>query len=424
MRILRISLRNIASLAGTHTIDFTRDPLRATGLFSISGSTGSGKSTLLDALCLALYERTPRLDVVRGATKLSDGSDLISQSDPANLLRRGTGEGFAEVAFIGVDRVTYTARWKVRRARNRCDGALQKTELTLFRGDVRSDTPGVIEQSGKKSEVLPAIAAKVGLSFEQFTRAVLLAQNDFATFLKADDKERAEILQALTGTERFDAISRSVFERFATGKKEIEYLETQLAAKSPMGSAQRAEAESLLAVAEEALKEKTKSLAIRERHAEWHKHRLQLSEKVADAQALVDRVKNERNSSAPRRLELVQTERVSREARPLWDAQCRAGNEAIEAEEFLHESARLEAQARDALHSGNEKCLVATAALSVAKSALETARPLLRQARDLDANLRVISQQLAAATHERISAETNWNQLIEGRNGLIGDRQR
>src|SRR6516164_5724452 len=319
MRILRISLRNIASLAGTHTIDFTRDPLRSTGLFSITGSTGSGKSTLLDALCLALYERTPRLDAVRGAIKLSDGNDLISQSDPANLLRRGAVEGFAEVAFVGVDRITYTARWKIRRAHYRREGALQKRELTLFRGDIRPDASGVIEQGGKKSEVLPAIAAKVGLSFEQFTRAVLLAQNDFATFLKADDKERAEILQALTGTERFDAISRSVFERFATGKKEIEYLETQLAGKSPMGSPQRAEAESLLAVAEEALKEKTERLAIRERHAEWYKYLSQLSEKVADAQALVDRVKNERNSSAPRRLELVQTERVSREARPFWD---------------------------------------------------------------------------------------------------------
>ena len=221
MRILRISLRNIASLAGTHTIDFTRDPLRATGLFSIGGSTGSGKSTLLDALCLALYERTPRLDGVRGAIKLPDGSDLVSQSDPANLLRRGAGEGFAEVAFIGLDSAIYTARWNVRRARNRPDGVLQKTELTLFRGDVKSAREGVIEQGGKKSEVLPAIAAKIGLSFEQFTRAVLLAQNDFATFLKADDRERAEILQALTGTERFEAISRAVFDRYSTKLKEI-----------------------------------------------------------------------------------------------------------------------------------------------------------------------------------------------------------
>jgi DNA repair protein SbcC/Rad50 len=423
MRILRISLRNIASLAGTHTIDFTRDPLRATGLFSICGSTGSGKSTLLDALCLALYERTPRLDVVRGAIKLPDGSDLISQSDPANLLRRGAGEGFSEVAFVGVDRATYTARWKVRRAHNRCDGALQKAELTLFRGDVRSGTPGVIEQGGKKSEVLPAIAAKVGLSFEQFTRAVLLAQNDFATFLKADDKERAEILQALTGTERFDAISRSVFDRFSTRKKEIEFVETQLAANSPMEPAQRAEAESALAVVEEALKEATERLAIREKHAEWHRRLLRLSWEVAGAQASLDRVKNERNSSAPRRLELVQTEKVSRESRPLFDAHCRAGNEAIASEKFRDEAAHVEAQARDALHFRNEKYAAVTAALSVAESALEAARPQLREARDLDANLRSISEQLVAATHERTSVETNLNHLIERRDALMRDRQ-
>jgi exonuclease SbcC len=104
MRILRISLRNIASLAGDHRIDFTREPLRSAGLFSISWSHGLGQSTLLDALCLALYEKTPRLKAVSsGAVKLADGAGEITQSDPRNLLSRGTAEGSAEVAFIGVD---------------------------------------------------------------------------------------------------------------------------------------------------------------------------------------------------------------------------------------------------------------------------------------------------------------------------------
>ena len=102
MKILRIRLRNLASLAGTHSVDFTREPLASAGLFSISGPTGSGKSTLLDALCLALYEHTPRLASARGEA-LPDGKDGVQQKDPANLLRRGTTEGFAEVAFIGMD---------------------------------------------------------------------------------------------------------------------------------------------------------------------------------------------------------------------------------------------------------------------------------------------------------------------------------
>ena len=111
MKILRISLRNLASLAGTHTVDFTRPPLSTTGLFSISGPTGCGKSTLLDALCLALYEDTPRLGAASG-TKLPDAGGEITQKDPGNLLRRGTAEGFAEVVFVGVDQATYTAPCK------------------------------------------------------------------------------------------------------------------------------------------------------------------------------------------------------------------------------------------------------------------------------------------------------------------------
>ena len=122
MKILRITLNNIASLAGTHTVDFTRDPLRSAGLFSISGATGAGKSTLLDALCLALYDATPRLNQVGRLAELANGE---KQNDPRNLLRRGAGEGFTEVAFVGVDGQTWTARWRVRRSRRSADGALQ-----------------------------------------------------------------------------------------------------------------------------------------------------------------------------------------------------------------------------------------------------------------------------------------------------------
>ena len=103
MKILRISLKNIASLAGLHTVDFTREPLADTGLFAICGQTGSGKSTLLDALCLSLYEKTPRLCSGERAARMQDGENDIDQKDVRNLLRRGTGEGFTEVAFIGVD---------------------------------------------------------------------------------------------------------------------------------------------------------------------------------------------------------------------------------------------------------------------------------------------------------------------------------
>ena len=88
MRILRITVNNIASLAGTHTVDFTCDPLRSAGLYGISGATGAGKSSLLDALCLALFDATPRLKHVGQLQEINRGE---KQNNSRTLLRRGSG---------------------------------------------------------------------------------------------------------------------------------------------------------------------------------------------------------------------------------------------------------------------------------------------------------------------------------------------
>ncbi|MFY9343496.1 MAG: AAA family ATPase, partial [Planctomycetota bacterium] len=61
MRILAIRGQNLASLAQSFEVDLVRGPLGGTGLFAIVGPVGAGKSTLLDALCLPLFDRTPRL---------------------------------------------------------------------------------------------------------------------------------------------------------------------------------------------------------------------------------------------------------------------------------------------------------------------------------------------------------------------------
>ena len=60
MKIQKIYIKNINSLAGENTIDFTQPPLSTAALFAITGPTGAGKSTVLDAICLALYDQCPR----------------------------------------------------------------------------------------------------------------------------------------------------------------------------------------------------------------------------------------------------------------------------------------------------------------------------------------------------------------------------
>ena len=92
MRVLAIRGRNLASLEGEFSIDFTEEPLASAGIFAISGPTGAGKSTLLDAMCLALFSRTPRTELAReNNVRLRDvQEDVLPQATPASSWRRGT----------------------------------------------------------------------------------------------------------------------------------------------------------------------------------------------------------------------------------------------------------------------------------------------------------------------------------------------
>lgn len=104
MRILAIRGRNLTALAGEFEVNFEDGPLSGVGLFAITGPTGAGKSTLLDALCVALYDRFPRLEnaakVAVGQAGVDDALH-VTGTDPRTILRHGEAEGFAEVDFAG-----------------------------------------------------------------------------------------------------------------------------------------------------------------------------------------------------------------------------------------------------------------------------------------------------------------------------------
>ena len=164
MRILAIRGENLASLAEVFGVDFDAEPIRSSGIFAITGPTGSGKTTLLDAICLALFDRLPRMDTAERGASIGrvdgDSGQQAKYDDVRGILRHGAGTGYAEIDFIGQDGRRYRSRWEVNRARRRVNGRLQDQKITLT--DIESGT--II--GDKKTDTLQQIAKRIGLSFD------------------------------------------------------------------------------------------------------------------------------------------------------------------------------------------------------------------------------------------------------------------
>lgn len=382
MRILAIRGRNLASLEGDFSIDFTAEPLASAGIYSISGPTGSGKSTLLDTMCLALFGRTPRTDQAReNEVKLRDVSEnTLGQGDPRNLLRRGSVSGYAEVDFVALDGYGYRARWSVRRARDKASGALQKVQHSL------TGLPSLKEEQGTSSELLKRISELIGLTFEQFTRSVLLAQNDFATFLKADQGEKASLLEKLTGTERYSAISRLIYEKHAAAKQVYEQLMARLQGVALLTDQEREELDAQLVQVGRSLallEDQKNAIKLR---LDWFAQRDQLLVEKTKAEADELRARTVCEQNVPRKDYLALVDGVQG-ARSLYDAVVSAGRTLTDKESHC---SRL---AQDTARATEGKELLEKELDSINKRYLEETErfrllgPDLKKARQLDIQL-------------------------------------
>jgi DNA repair protein SbcC/Rad50 len=146
--------------------------------FSLEGPTGSGKSSLIDAMIFALYGKIPRL-----------GGNTVAPAISAGAER-------ARVSFrFLADDVVYTVTRQLERA---AAGGARATE-------VRLETEAGPVASGS-SDVTPEVTRLLNLSYEDFTRTVVLPQGEFARFLTATPKERQELLRGLLGLDVYRAM--------------------------------------------------------------------------------------------------------------------------------------------------------------------------------------------------------------------------
>lgn len=395
MKLLRVRGKNLASLAEPFELDFEAGPLAKANLFAIIGPTGAGKSTILDAVCLALYGRTPRLKA-RGQGPTIGAEDALIVHDPRSIVRRGVDHAYAEVWFADAAGGRWKAVWNVTRA-VRGSRQLKDAELALTSLDDGR------RAGGTKTETLAAIEARVGLDYERFVRTVLLAQGEFARLLHADRKERAEILEWLTGTDIYTRLSILAFERAQAEEARVEKLLAELGGFAPLGEPERAALDADLAAAAAAL---APARALREAAAAaraWFTERTRREEAAAEAAATLEGATAAVAAAATLRAELAMVDRAATVAPRLAEADRSAAAAAASA---------AEATARRTEHQASEAAVApavaieaaAQGALAEARRAHTEAAPALDQARALDEALARASSTRSAAGREREAA--------------------
>jgi exonuclease SbcC len=412
MKILAIRGKNLASLDGEFEVNLEAEPLRSAGVFAITGPTGAGKSTLLDAMCLALYGLTPRLvrqhsDVLVG----NDADDALKATDPRAILRRGCASGWAEVEFSGVDGYTYQARWEVRRARGRIDGKFQQSDHSITR---LGDPPWHL--ADRSTEVLAAIVDRIGLEFEQFRRSVLLAQGDFAAFLRASGKDRATLLERMTGTELYAKVSVAAFEEAKRKRLEVD---AAVQAEKNIEILDAVERDSLQgqlnsSVAGRAANEL--EIATLQRASAWLEQHQNLQHARTQAEEAWLGAQHQMSEVAELRAKISQLAKIEKIA-PVYRQRQRALEEKAALEDGADKVVRAANLAAQALSAAQEQAEKANAAAAAVHTQWQEIRPKLEKGREIDAVAQERGKEVSrldiVATGLRVDARTREESLAK-----------
>jgi exonuclease SbcC len=197
VRPVRLELEGFSAYRQATEVDFAD-----VDLFALTGPTGAGKTAILDAIAFALYGVVHRLGH-KGAV--------------APAISQGLHEARVRLDFT-VGEEAWTATRVVRRTKG---GGASTAEARLV------GPAGVV--AGTAEEVTARVTELLGLTYDHFSRCVVLPQGEFARFLHDKASDRQELLVSLLQLDLYGRMAERAGRRAGEAKLEIARLDGRLA---------------------------------------------------------------------------------------------------------------------------------------------------------------------------------------------------
>ena len=195
MKPLMLTMQAFGPYAERETVDFAAIDR---GLFLICGPTGSGKTTIFDAIKFALYGVTS--DALRTAHDMRSAHASSDDLCYVELLFEHAGREYR------VYRAPAQSRPK-----KRGEGVTEIRPEASF-----ENVSDGISLASRDSDVTESVIELLGIDADQFSRIVMIAQNDFAAVLNAKTKEREALFREIFGTQLYARIQDVLDERRRT----------------------------------------------------------------------------------------------------------------------------------------------------------------------------------------------------------------
>lgn len=210
MKPVKIILSAFGPYAERNEIDFAL--LGETGLFLIAGDTGAGKTTIFDAISFALYG-----EAAGGKERRKSRSFRSDYAAPKT-------ETYVEFTFMHRDEM-----WRIRRNPEYLRPKLTGQGLTKQPADAEMTRLSTMETRHGLTEVGAWVYELLGLTQDQFTQTVMIAQGDFLKILNASSADRKALFQKLFNTGLYEEVRLKLQSMDSRCTKEQERLKTQIA---------------------------------------------------------------------------------------------------------------------------------------------------------------------------------------------------